>query len=76
MATHPVLDTLDHDRKRHLPGDTVELTEEQAAPLLALGVVGEAAEAQDEPGRPQNQEPAEAPAADTPKPDKAKKAKP
>lgn len=36
---YPVLDCLDHD-KRYNPGDTVEMTEAEAAVLLALHVIG------------------------------------
>ncbi len=42
MAKYPVLDTLDHNKKRYLPGTSVELTKEQAAPLILLKVIGEA----------------------------------
>lgn len=41
---YAVKSPLDHDQLRHEPGAEVELTEEQAAPLLAAGVVGLAEE--------------------------------
>ena len=35
-----VYSNLDHDKKSYSRGDTVELTEQQAAPLLEIGVIG------------------------------------
>lgn len=42
MPTYLVKSPLDHDQKRYKPDEEVELTEEQAAPLVAAGVVAEA----------------------------------
>lgn len=42
MLTYPVLGKLRHDGERLVEGDTVELTETQAAPLLANGTIGSA----------------------------------
>lgn len=44
MPSYIVQSPLDHDQKRYMPGSTVELTEEQAAPLLAAAVVEAATE--------------------------------
>lgn len=38
-ATYVVQSPLDHDNDRYAAGDTVELTEEQAKPLLELRVI-------------------------------------
>ncbi len=43
MKTYPVLSTLSDGKRRYLPGDTVELDEDQANRLQQIGVVGEAA---------------------------------
>jgi hypothetical protein len=40
--TYPVNRKLSHDGEQYSMGDTVALTEEQAAPLLKLGVIAEA----------------------------------
>jgi hypothetical protein len=37
---YPVLDNLHHDGEAYAPGDTVELTDEQAEPLRWLRVIG------------------------------------
>ena len=42
MPKYPVLEPLDHDQKAYGEGDTVELTEKQAAALLAVAVIGDA----------------------------------
>lgn len=38
-ATYTVQSPLDHDNDRYAAGDTVDLTEEQAKPLLELRVI-------------------------------------
>jgi hypothetical protein len=43
MPTYNVLSHLLHDGAAYNPGDTVEMTDEQASPLRSVGVVGEAA---------------------------------
>jgi hypothetical protein len=40
--TYPVNRKLSHDGEQYSMGDTVALTEEQAAPLLKIGVIAEA----------------------------------
>lgn len=45
--SYPVLDVLRHDGDDYGPGDTVDLTDAQAAPLLATKTVGEAAPAEE-----------------------------
>lgn len=40
-STYQVLDNLNHDNKPYKPGSSVELEPEQAAPLLAIGVIAE-----------------------------------
>lgn len=42
MPHYPVLDPLKSGGVRHLPGDTVELSEADAETLQKLGVVGQA----------------------------------
>jgi len=42
MPKYPVKEPLNHDQKDYGEGDTVELTEAQAAALQSLGVIGEA----------------------------------
>lgn len=44
-ATYTVASPLEHDGDLYAPGDPVELTEAEAAPLLAGGVVTAAAAA-------------------------------
>jgi hypothetical protein len=51
MPKYPVLEPLEHDQKPYVPGSAVELTEEQAAPLLAVKVIGEPV-ADSTPARP------------------------
>lgn len=41
MKTYPVLIAVDHDGKKIKPGGTVDLTAEQAAPLIRTGFLGE-----------------------------------
>jgi len=43
MKTYPVLIAVDHDGKKYKPGGSVDLTDEQAAPLLRTGFLGEPA---------------------------------
>lgn len=38
--TYPVLDSLRHNKKKYKQGDTVDLTADEAEPLLAIGVIG------------------------------------
>ncbi|HBS22701.1 MULTISPECIES: hypothetical protein [Thalassospira] len=40
MKTYPVLIAVDHDGKKYKPGGSVDLTDEQAAPLLRTGFLG------------------------------------
>jgi len=42
MPKYQVLDPLNHDQTDYATGSTVEMTEEQAAFLIACGVIGEA----------------------------------
>lgn len=39
--TYRVLDALDRDGEHYGPGDTITLTEDEAAPLIAVSVIGE-----------------------------------
>lgn len=46
MKTYPVLSPIEHgtteqDRRRYEPGEAIELDERSAAPLLAVGAIGE-----------------------------------
>jgi len=41
MPKYKVLEPLNHDQKDYATGATVEMTEEQAAALQPLGVIGE-----------------------------------
>jgi len=41
MPKYPVLEPLEFDQKRFAPGLTIELTEDQAGPLLAVKVIGD-----------------------------------
>jgi len=42
MPKYKVIEPLNHDQQEFAPGDTVEITAELAAPLQAVGVIGEA----------------------------------
>lgn len=48
MPTYPVLDSLDAG-KRYAPGSEIDLDEADAAPLIALGVLGPTLEAPEPP---------------------------
>lgn len=47
--TYEVLSPVDHDRERYEAGEPIELTEDEAAPLLACSAIAAPAPAKAEP---------------------------
>ena len=56
MSKYKVLTPIDHDGKRYEPGKPIELDDEQAKPLLAVGAIAGGKGKAEEPANPVNPE--------------------